>query len=47
MGKFINEINLFAKDRSGMNISVLIAQILYAIAEKDYKKSSDRIEGIE
>ncbi len=47
MGKFINEITLFAKDRSGMNISVLIAQILYAIAEKDYKKSSDRIEGIE
>lgn len=30
-----------------MNISVLIVQILYAVAEKDYKKSSDRIEGIE
>lgn len=47
MSKFINEITLFSKDKSGMNISVLIVQILYAVAEKDYKKSSDRIEGIE
>jgi hypothetical protein len=47
MGKFINDISLFSKDKGGMNISVLIVQILYAIAEKDYKKSSDRIEAIE
>jgi len=47
MSKFINEISLFSKDKRGMNISVLIVQILYAIAEKDYEKSSDRIEGIE
>lgn len=47
MGKFINEISLFSRDRAGMNISILIAQILYAIADKDYKKSSERIEAIE
>ncbi|MFN0033581.1 MAG: hypothetical protein ACKVUS_00855 [Saprospiraceae bacterium] len=47
MSKFINDITLFSKDKRGMNISVLIIQILYAIAEKDYEKSSDRIEGIE
>ncbi len=47
MGKFINDINLFSKDKGGMNISVLIVQILYAIAEKDYEKSSERIDGIE
>jgi hypothetical protein len=46
MGKFINEISLFSKDKGGMNISILIIQILYAIAEKDYTKSSDRIDGI-
>lgn len=46
MSKFINEIPLFSKDKGGMNISVLIIQILYAIAEKDYEKSSDRIDGI-
>lgn len=47
MTKFINEIALFSKDKRGMNISVLIVQILYAIADRDYEKSSDRIEGIE
>lgn len=47
MAKFINEINLFAKDKRGMNISILIAQILYAIAERDYEKSVDRIETID
>ncbi|MCB0525700.1 MAG: hypothetical protein KDC86_14360, partial [Saprospiraceae bacterium] len=46
MGKFINDINLFAKDRRGMNISMLIIQILYAIADRDYSKSVDRIDGI-
>jgi len=47
MAKFMNEIPLFTKDKDGMNISILIAQILYAVADKDYKKSSERIEGIE
>jgi hypothetical protein len=46
MGKFINDITLFSKDKRGMNISVLIIQILYAIADRDYKKSLDRIDGI-
>jgi len=47
MAKFINEITLFAKDKRGMNISILIIQILYAIADRDYKKSVDRIDAIE
>lgn len=47
MGKFINDITLFSKDKRGMNISILIIQILYAIADRDYKKSVDRIDGIE
>lgn len=47
MGKFINDLSLFTKDKRGMNISILIIQILYAIADRDYSKSLDRIEGIE
>jgi hypothetical protein len=47
MSKFINDISLFNKDKRGMNISILIIQILYAIADRDYKKSVDRIEGID
>ena len=44
MGKFINDITLFTKDKRGMNISILIIKILYAIAERDYEKSVDRID---
>lgn len=44
MAKFINDISLFTKDKRGMNISILIIKILYAIAERDYEKSVDRID---
>ncbi len=47
MGKFINDISLFAKDKRGMNISILVIQVLYAIADRDYKGSVDRIDGID
>ena len=47
MAKFVNNIPLFSKDKRGMNISILIIQILYAIAERDYEKSVDRIDTID
>jgi hypothetical protein len=47
INKFLNEIPLFSKDKRGMNISILIIQILYSIAEKKYDKTLERIEGIE
>ncbi len=47
LGKFLNEITLYSKDKRGMNISILIIQILYSIAERNYEQSTDRIEGIE
>ena len=47
IGKFLNEISLYTKDKRGMNISILIIQILYSIAERNYEQSIDRIEGIE
>ncbi|MFN0013867.1 MAG: hypothetical protein ACKVU2_04910 [Saprospiraceae bacterium] len=47
MAKFLNEIPTFAKDRRGMNIPVLIAQILYDIVEKRYDASLDRVEAVE
>ncbi|MCB9356799.1 MAG: hypothetical protein H6575_19725 [Lewinellaceae bacterium] len=45
--KFLNEISLFSKDKRGMNISVLIVQILHALAEKNYDQTAERIETIE
>lgn len=47
MSKFISEIRLFEKDKAGMNISVLIVKFLYAIAERDYAKSVDRIDALD
>lgn len=47
INKFLNEIPLFSKDKRGMNISVLIIQILYSIADKNYEQTLERIEGIE
>lgn len=47
VGKFISEMLTLSKDKRGMNISILIVQILYGIAERDYAQTGDRIEAIE
>jgi tetratricopeptide (TPR) repeat protein len=47
LSKFLNEIPVFSKDKRGMNIPILIVQILYALAENDYQQCIDRMEGIE
>lgn len=47
VSKFVNEFSLFNKDKRGMNIAILIVQILYTIAERDYEESMERIEAME
>jgi len=47
MGRFINSVPMFSKDKRGMNIPILISQILFMIVKKDYEKAIDRIESIE
>ncbi len=47
ISRFLNDIPLFSKDKRGMNISVLIVQILHSLADKNYDQTADRIEGIE
>ena len=47
VGKFMNEFSLFNKDKRGMNIAILIIQILYTIAERDYEQSIERIDAME
>lgn len=47
VARFLNEIPRFSKDKQGMNIPVLIAQILFMFAEGRYLQSIDRIEAIE
>lgn len=47
IARFLNEIPLFSKDKRGMNISILIVQILHSLADKNYDQTAERIEGIE
>jgi tetratricopeptide (TPR) repeat protein len=47
IGKFLNETPVFSKDKRGMNIPILIVQILFALADRDYQQCIDRMESIE
>jgi hypothetical protein len=47
MGKFLNSIPTFSKDKRGLNIPILIIQILFMIVRKDYDQTIDRFEAIE
>ncbi|HRF38439.1 MAG TPA: hypothetical protein PK198_06610, partial [Saprospiraceae bacterium] len=47
MARFINEMPLFSRDKRGMNIPILIFQILSLIYNKRYDAAIDRMEAIE
>ena len=47
VAKFLNEIPTYSKDKQGMNIPILVIQILFSISERNYHQSIDRIEAIE
>lgn len=47
LSKFLNETPVFSKDKRGMNIPILVIQILYALADREYQQCIDRMEGIE
>lgn len=46
-GKFLNDIPTFSKDKRGMNIPILVIQILFSLSDKNYHQAIDRIEAIE
>ncbi len=47
IGKFLNETNIFSKDKKGMNVSILIAQILFLIVQKRHHLLIDKMEAID
>ncbi|MCB0641680.1 MAG: hypothetical protein KDC44_08570 [Phaeodactylibacter sp.] len=47
LGKFLNEVPIFSKDKRGLNIPILVIQILFLISRKKYDEAIDRIEAIE
>jgi flagellin-specific chaperone FliS len=46
MGRFLNDIPVFSKDKSGMNIAILIIQILFSLLEKEHGNAAEQIESI-
>jgi hypothetical protein len=47
IGKFLNSVPIYSKDKRGLNIPILIIQILFMIVKKDYNQSIDRFEAIQ
>jgi hypothetical protein len=47
MHKFLNTVPNFSKDKSGMNVPVLILQVLYMLAQGSYGKAASRMEAME
>lgn len=47
IGRFLNQTPHFSKDKRGVNVSILIIQILFLIARGDYDKSVDKMDAVE
>lgn len=47
INRFLNTVPVFSKDKQGMNIPILIVQILLLISRRDYNAVLNRIEAIE
>jgi hypothetical protein len=46
MTRIINELPSFSKDKKGMNIPILMLQVLYLLAEKRYDEFLDRLDAL-
>lgn len=44
--RFLNEVPIFSRDKSGMNIPILIVQFLHYLATKDYDAYIDKIDAL-
>jgi hypothetical protein len=46
VGKFVNDVPIYSKDKRGANIAILIAQFIYLLAENKTSMLIERIEGL-
>ena len=46
LGKFLNNVPSFAKDKHGMNIPVLVIQMAFLILQKKYDGAAERIDAL-
>lgn len=47
INRFLNNMPLYSKDKRGMNVAILVVQILFYIQKRKYDTAIDRIEAIE
>ncbi|MBX2926217.1 MAG: hypothetical protein KF852_00150 [Saprospiraceae bacterium] len=47
LGKFLNETPRFSKEKRGMNIPILVIQILFLIRQRQYDQVIDKMEAID
>lgn len=47
VSKYVNEVPIFSKDKRGLNIPILISQIVLLLQQKRYDALIDRVEAIE
>lgn len=47
LGRFLNEMSVFSKDKKGMNIPILIIELIYLYLNRDYDAAIDRMEAID
>jgi len=47
LGRFMNETPIFSKDKRGMNIAILIIQVLYLIQQEKYNVAIDKLESLQ
>jgi hypothetical protein len=46
LSKFLNSVTFYSKDKSGLNISIIIIQILFYFLDKKWDKVLDKIDGL-
>lgn len=47
LGRFLNQTPIFSKDKKGINIAILIIQILFLVQQSRHSETTDRIDAIE
>lgn len=46
VGKFMNEVPIFSKDKKGVNVAIIIIQILFLVAQEKEVKIIDKVESL-
>lgn len=46
LSKFLNDVPLYSKDKSGLNMSIIIIQLLYLLAQKKYSQIGDKLSSL-